>query len=215
VKINPPGTGTRSASVFWHALHILVDKKMLEQITADFGPPLYRRTETFPPEWEEMKKQDRSPAYKFALDPQRTAWLANALLAVNNACDEQKITQEDFLKPEAEWEPIPIDRTDPKLQKVTEAIDKAIQAVEEDNGYNATMPEEKAFVVDSLKAATEKLKKDNAISYAYLKRKAIDTLDILIRRFGKGSVGLVAQAARAAIFDWLKDIGSQLLHWII
>jgi hypothetical protein len=69
-------------------------------------------------------------------------------------------------------------------------------------------------VVDSLKAANTKLKTDDAISFAYLKRKAIDALDILIRRFGTASVGLVAQAARAAIFDWLKSIGGNILHWL-
>ena len=101
-----------------------------------------------------------------------------------------------------------------KLKKVTDELEKTIEAAEADNGYAANLPEEKAFVVENLKNAVEKLKTDNSISYAYLKRKVIDTLDILIHRFGPASLGLVAQAARAALFDWLKEIGGKALHWL-
>jgi hypothetical protein len=204
----------KSAPVFWRAIAMLLEKKMLEQIPDDFGPTLYTKTERLIPEWEASKKQAGTPASKYAMDPNRGVWLVAALEAVNKACVESKLVKEDFVKPEAEWEPIPVDRTDTKIQKITDALDKTIEAVEGDNGYNATMPEEKAFVVDSLKAATAKLKNDPTISFAYLKRNAINTLDVLIRRFGKASVGLVAQAAREAIFEWLKNIGGQILNWL-
>jgi hypothetical protein len=187
---------------------------MIEAIPDDFGPTLYRRTDRLAPLWEEQKKVANSPAYKFGLDPNRMVWLTSALDAVNKACAEAKLVDADFKNPEAEWEPIPIDRASPKFERVVETIDKTIEAVEQDNGYNGTMPEEKAFVVDSLKAVAGKLKNQDVISYAYLKRTAIDTLDILIRRFGGASVGLIAQATRAAIFDWLKDIGAAILHML-
>ncbi len=196
------------------ALRGLQEKKMLEAIPDDFGPTIFVRTDSFKDQWEEMKKDKTSPCYRYALDPQRDIWLKTALAAVNKAYKEEKIEDKDFLKPDAEWEPIPVDRADPKLQHVTRALEKTIEEVQQDNGYNATLPEEKAFVVDSLKAATEKLKRDDVVSFAYLKRKAIDVLDVIIHRFGTASVGLTAQAARAAIFDWLKSIGGQILHWL-
>ena len=102
-----------------------------------------------------------------------------------------------------------------KLEKATEELDKTIAAVEADNGYNATLPEERTYVVENFKEAASRLKKDDTISYAYLKRKVIDVLDVVIGRFGKAAVGLTAQAARAAIFEWLKEIGEKVLHWIV
>jgi hypothetical protein len=204
-----------NAPVFWRVLRELVDSKILDAIPDDFGPTLYRVTPNLRPTFETMQKVEGTPAHRWSMDPQRMVWLAAALQRVNSALEEQKIKNEDFQKPDAEWEPLPIERSDPKLQKVTAELDKTIEAVEADNGYSATYPEEKAFVADSLKAATEKLKRDNSISYAYLKRKAIDALDILIRRFGPASVGLIAQAARAALFDWLKSAGGKLLHWLV
>ena len=101
-----------------------------------------------------------------------------------------KLNEKDFVKVDAEWELIPVDRADPKLKLATQALEKTIEEVEQDNGYNATIPEEKGYVVDSLKDATEKLKKGDSISFAYLQRTAINSLDILIRRFGKASIGL-------------------------
>jgi hypothetical protein len=58
------------------------------------------------------------------------------------------------------------------------------------------------------------LKTEDSISYGYLKRKAFDALDIVIRRFGPASLGLVAQAARAALFDWIKEIAGKAIHWL-
>jgi len=206
--------GIKNWPLFTHVFKTLVQKGMLKKDEDDFGPTIYIRTDKFEPEWAALKKREGTPYSRFSLDPQREVWLNAALENVNKALEEQKITAKDLEKPEAEWEPIPVDRADPRLQLVTSELDKTIAAVEADNGYNATLPEEKAFVVDSLKSANEKLKKDDAVSYGYLKRKAIDVLDVLVRRFGKASVGLAAQAARAAIFEWLKGLGADILHWL-
>jgi hypothetical protein len=209
-------TGVKNTAVFWHVLGILVAKKMLNVILDDFGPPIYTRGDRFNSEWEALKKQEGTPYYKFGLDPQRASWIASAIEAVNKALQEQKIKPDDFKNPNAEWEPLPVERSDANLQKVTLQLDKTVAAVDADNGYNATLPEEKAFVVESLKEASDKLKgKVDSVTYGYVKRKIIDVLDILIQRFGKAAVGLAAQAAKAAVFDWLKGIGGKVLHWIM
>jgi hypothetical protein len=188
---------------------------MLEVIRDDFGPPLYTKTDSFAAQWAEIKKQSNTPAFKYNLDPNNDAWLTTAMAAVNKVLKEQNIKTEEFTKPDAEWEPLPVERTNRKLEKATEELEKTIKAAESDNGYAANLPEEKAFVVENLKNAVEKLKTEDSISYAYLKRKAVDALDIIIRRFGQASLGLAAQAARAALFDWLKEIGGKALHWLI
>jgi hypothetical protein len=209
--------GSDHNATFWHALNGLVEKGILEVIRDDFGPPLYRKTDAFEAQWKEIKNKSQpdTPAFKYNLDPNGEVWLTTAMQAVNKALKEQDIKPEEFGKPDAEWEPLPVERTNAKLKKATEELEKTIEAAEADNGYAANLPEEKAFVVENLKNAVEKLKTENSISYAYLKRKAIDALDTLIRRFGKASLGLVAQSARAALFDWLKEIGGKALHWLI
>jgi hypothetical protein len=201
--------------VFWRTLEMLVEMQMLTAVKDDFGPPIYKRAPNFEKEWNKLKETPDTPYSRYALDPQSALWIIAALENVHEALKKQKIKEEDLKKPDAEWEPLPIERQDPKLQKATKELDQTIAAVEADNGYSATLPEERAFVVENLKEATERLKKEDAISYAYLKRKVIDVLDVLIRRFGKAAVGLTAQAARAALFDWLKELGGKMLHWIM
>jgi hypothetical protein len=136
------GPGFKHWALYTHVLRTLVDKQMLSAIDDDFGPTIYSRTDSFDQDWEALKKKAGSPYFKFALDPQRDVWLSSALEAVNKALDDHKIKAEDLTKPDAEWTPIPVERTDPKLQQVTAELDKTIAAVEADNGYNATLPEE-------------------------------------------------------------------------
>ena len=180
-----------------------------------WSPYLLDKTDTFPAQWTEIKKQPDTPAFKYNLDPNGEAWLVTAMQAVNKALKEQNIKIEEFAKPDAEWEPLPVERTNPKLQKATEALEKTIEAAEADNGYAANVPEERALVVENLKNAVEKLKTADSVSFAYLKRRAINTLDIIISRFGQASLGLVAQAARAALFGWLKEFSGKALHWLL
>ena len=143
--------GTDHSPTFWHALKVLVDKGMLEVIPDDFGPPLYKKTDSFNAQWTELQKQSNTPAFKYNLDPKGEVWLVSAVQAVNKALKEQSIKSEDFTKPDAEWEPLPVERTNPKLQKTTEELEKTIKAAEADNGYAANLPEEKTFVVENLK----------------------------------------------------------------
>ena len=197
-----------------HSLDLLVEKKMLTKITDDFGPTIYKRTSAFIDAWESVQKIPNSPYSKYALAPDKDAWINSAVESLDKALVEQRIKEVDFEKPDTEWAPLPVERSNPKLQEATRKLDETIAAIDADNGYNATLPEEKAYVVENLRDAVAKLKKEDTISYGYLKRKVINILDVVIRRFGKAAVGLTAQAARAAIFDWLKEIGAKVLHWL-
>lgn len=197
---------------FWQAIQTLLEQGMLSSEEDEFGPTIFRRASTFNEQWNALKKSQGTPYSRYALGGRQ--WIVSALENLNKALKEQKVVTVDFSKPDAEWEPLPVDRKNPNLQNATKELDKTIIAVEGDNGYSATLPEERTFVVENLREANERLKKESTISYAYLKRKVIDVLDILIRQFGKAAVGLAAQAARQAVFDWLKELGEKALHWI-
>jgi hypothetical protein len=206
--------GMENNLLFWRTLRELVSDGILHEIPDDFGPTLYRTTEVFNFTWGEMKKKEGTPAFKYAIDPNGGEWIASAMKAVNKALSEQKIVEADFDKPDAEWEPLPLERDNPKFKKATSKLEETIAAAEADNGYNANVPEERAFVVESLKEASEKLKKSDTVSVAFVRRKIIDVLNIVIRRFGQASLGVTAQATRAAIFDWIKDAAGKTLHWL-
>jgi hypothetical protein len=201
-------------ALFHYALRYLVEKKLLDEFLDDFGPTIYRPTPEFFKEWPTLKSTRDTPYHRYAMDLDSEAWIRSAINELNRALNEHKITEADFKRPDLEWEPLPVERDNSKLQKATKKLDETIAAIDADNGYNATLPEEKSYVVENLKEAANKLKKEDTISYAYLKREVIDVLDIVIRRFGQAAVGLTAQGAKDAILAWLKEIGMDLLHWL-
>jgi hypothetical protein len=199
-------------AVLFAALKVLAKKGILDEMPDDFGPHIYKRTSSFENGCKKLKSKENTPWYRALLDPDPQDWLKSALERLNNELKSQNIVWDDFQDPDAEWEPLPVDRSNKKLQLATNKLDEAIAAIEENNGYNVKHPEEKAFVVDSLKVGAERLKKADHISYAYVKRQILDPLAVLTKRFGKSAVGVIAQAARSAVFDWLKDIGLNILH---
>jgi len=200
--------------VFKNALRFLVANKMLDEFVDDFGPTVYQRTPGYSKAFELLSKTPKTPYYNYSLDSDGAAWIRSAMDKLDTALMNEPIEDVDFQNPDLEWEPLPVERDNPKLQIATKKLDEAIAAIDADNGYNATLPEEKAYVAENLKDAANKLKREDTISYAYLKQKVIDPLGSVIRRFGKAAVGLAAKVAKDAILEWLKEIGLNILHWL-
>jgi hypothetical protein len=111
----------------------------------------------------------------------------------------------DFANPDAEWEPLPLERTDPALQRAVEAIDATLKQVREDNGYNATVPEERNYVVASLSTASQVLKSENTTSIPFVRQYILEPLSKVARRFGGAALGAVAAGARAAVIEYVKQ----------
>jgi len=146
--------------------------------------------------------------HKYAMAGDGDQWLGEALLALDQQYEELQIKDEDFDDlPDREWEPLPIDRNDPDLKAVIEKIDDTHEQVRADNGYAAHLPEERAYIMDSLGMLAKKLKEASAISRPYIRRYAIEPLSLLIRRFGQAAIGLLATAAKEAFKEWLKKRG--------
>lgn len=207
-------SGVSHGPTFSESLNYLEKNGLITKILDDFGPPIYLRSDKFSEIWQEMREEQGTPYYKWDIDPQGNSWLSAALIEVNKALEEQNITEEDFSSPDLEWQPIPIDRPDQKLDSAIEAIDQAITEIKQDNGYSANVPGERDLVIDNLTSGISKLKNEDKVSFAYLRRMIIDPLTIVIHRFGTAALGLTATAARQALFDWLKDRSSDLIHWI-
>ncbi|KQY99578.1 hypothetical protein ASD45_01275 [Pseudolabrys sp. Root1462] len=117
----------------------------------------------------------------------------------------------DAREDNADWEPLPLDRTDPNLNSVIKTLEKVIDDVHGDNGYSAEHPEERRYVQDKLTVAIKTLKEEASISLAYAQAFIVEPLSRLIKRFGSAALGVAATAAREAFTTWLKSKGINFL----
>lgn len=195
--------------LFDRAVDVLLQLKMIEVTTDDFGPPIFETSTTFSTTWHELKKDKTTPFYKHSIDE---SWLRSALLEINREYDRLGIKENDFEKPELEWEPLPLDRNTSELQEVTKKLDEVIEHVRSDNGYGATLPEEKSYVLDSLTTTAQKLEKNDTISWGYLQKHAFEPLKTVLRRFKDSATGAIATGLRTALEAWVKSQGIEALN---
>jgi hypothetical protein len=193
-----------------HALGILVNAGAVEIIEDDFGPEIIKATGSLQKWWKETEL----PAFRKFAEVVSWDWLKTAIKSVNDTYDRLKVTNDDFsiAVVDSQWEPIPLDRKDEKLQKATAELDKAIKAIESDNGYAASVPGERNYVVSRLKEMSAALKEKAEVVWPEVKANAIDPLGRVIKRFGPAAVGVAALAARKAIVEWLKANWSRFLE---
>jgi hypothetical protein len=196
-------------------LRFLVENSLMDTIKDDFGPTLYRQSSLYDNRLRELKKDERLPFYKLGLIDEPLSWIYAALASVNSNYELLDISTEDFKNPpdaDADWAPIPLDRDDTNLKGAIAAIDETIEQVRADNGYNANVPEERAYVLDSLSTLSKRLKEAATVSYPYIERYGIEPLKLLIRRFSGAAIGIAAEASRDAVVTWLKNLGLKFLE---
>jgi hypothetical protein len=196
------------------ALSFLAGAGLLVEESDPFGPSLYNRSEDFDARWEELIRQPNTPFNRYGRNNNQS-WLLGAIIGVNRTYDELKIDQNDFNEPDREWAPLPIDRGEPAAQKVAEALDRTIELARTDNGYSANLPEERAFVLERLNSVLTKFKEGTSVSWAFVKRNALEPLAVLTRRFADAALGISATAAREALTEWLKSHGQELLKKLL
>jgi len=178
----------------------------------EFGPDIIKRASDFWGAWREVVENEYAPFSKYALaGDDGYNWLRRALASVNENFDRLNIQEGDFVKTDDEWTPIPLDRADQKLQEATEALEATIEELRKDNGYGATYPEEKTYVLEKLESAHKRLKEDAQISWMYLKNFAFEPLGRIAKRFGQAAIGLIAASAKEALKSWLKSKGVNFL----
>ncbi len=199
-------------TLFDKAISILASAKLISEITDDFGPSMYAKLDTFDTGMDTLQNDQSLPFHKFTLIGSPRSWLNDALVSANAQYAELGITPADFEFPDLEWEPLPINRKDPTLRDLTDKLDETIEAVRSDNGYNANLPQERDFVLESLTNVSQKLKKADYTSRGYLRKNLIEPAKALMRRFRDTSIGLVVSGLRAAIEAWVKNNALDLLN---
>ena len=193
---------------------LYLEREGLVQVSLDeFGPPIFQVLKDFKSGWDKLTSDHRIPFFKYQQlgDQAATAWLHEALQSVNEQYKRLGIQPSDFESGDNEWEPIPLDRDDAGLAKAQVALDETIEGLRIDNGYAASSPEERDFIVNELSEGAKKLKTDKTVSRAFIKLKIIDPLGRIMLRFGKASLGMLAEAAKQAFLEWLRKKGINFL----
>jgi hypothetical protein len=187
----------------------LAENNMVHLVEDDFGPPFYRKTLLFKDKWFELLMLPDSIFDKYQSFPDGSGWLGDALEKVNGAYSRLGITDADFSDEhkDDEWQPISLDREDKSLKLAIESLDETIDLVRGDNGYSATVPEERNYVLITLSAAQKRLKEDAAISFVWAKKFLLEPLIMLTKRFCRAATGIAASVAKEAFRDWLRKRG--------
>jgi hypothetical protein len=189
-------------------------EKVIEIITGDFGPPLIEPSIDFDKQTERLANQTPSPFNQFARHKFSMPWLHETLRDMKRTQNSLRVTDRDFDVLDTEWRPLRLDREEPELQQVIASLDEAIEVTRGDNGYAQNIPEERAYVLDSLSALSKRLKDAATISMPYIQRYGIEPLSILARRFAKSALELTISAAKEAIKTWLQNHGLSWLDYL-
>jgi hypothetical protein len=192
------------------ALDKLFAEGAISELSDPFGEPLYQKTELFDKVIEKIETDTSGPYYKNKTANDYNQWMRGALFKVNDQYRSLFLTPADFARelPD-EWAPIQINPSEPAVQEAVRQLQEATTAIEQDNGYAATYPQERDQVVQDLKGGLDKLKSD-AVSIGWLRR-TVDALKTAGSRFANTAKGQMIDGALAAIKDVIKHhIGSAL-----
>lgn len=211
---DPGANHLEKSLIFEQAIRWLADRGMIEPILDDFGPPIYAVADAFNDMWTELTDDPDLPFHKYVRIREPDRWLRGALANLNSTYEKLHITDADFENPESDWQPLALDRSDPELQAVADALDDVIEQVRGDNGYAATVPEERNYVLAALSSTAKTLKESASTSVLYLNTFALEPLTKLIQRFKGAAIAIAAAAAKDALIEFLKQHGVKILDTI-
>lgn len=198
------------------AFNYCVEKQFIEKLEDDFGPTIFIKGRNFDDAWAGAIDDVDSVFHKYSRAG-GDDWLKEALMNVNDTFDRLGLKQNDEGEndSEDEWTPLPLERSDPKLKTAIKQLEKIIENVRTDNGYAATHPHERAFVLDGLTQGTKILKEEKESSWRYIRTTIFDNLQLLVIRFKDGALGILAKATRDGLVDYLKDHGGKFIKEVL
>jgi hypothetical protein len=198
--------------LFRKGIEILLERGFLTEIADDFGPSIYEKAESFDEAWNRAEQDNSLPFGKYQLINRSNQWLTSALSKINSEYFALQVAESDFENIYDEWEPLPLDRHDPKLQAVTTQLDETISQIQADNGYASVAAGERDLVVDALSSAAERMKKDPTISWGYLQKNVLEPLKTVLRRFKGAALGAVVTTMIATFRIWIQGLGVEWLN---
>jgi hypothetical protein len=199
-----------NSDILKRGIALAEDMGLIALKKASFGPPALVKTDQFEAIWLDLCANRNPFDHYSAMRDGKVQWLWAALVDVNATSEELGITGRDFEEPDTEWTPIQLDRDDPAVKNAIDKLSSAGEEIRKDNGYAATFPEERDYVLDGLSRSVDKLK-SGTISAGYI-RDALNKLTLVSKRFAGAALALVSTGAKQAIIDFVKSQGGELLR---
>lgn len=199
-----------NSDVIKRAIALSEDLGLIVLKKTSFGPPALVKTDQFEAAWLALCERQEPFDHYLAMRDGKTQWLWEALVDVKATSEALGITSTDFEEPDTEWTPIQLDRDDPAVSNAIDKLSSAVEEIRKDNGYAATCPEERDFVLEGLSRSVDKLK-SGTISAGYI-RDAWTRLTLVSKRFAGAALELVSTGAKQAIIDFVKSQGGELLR---
>lgn len=204
------------------AVRLMLKHNALTVIPDPFGPTIWQRTAHTDLFADELERSPVSAFFKAKASGDPRSWINAALHKVNTAADEFAITTRDFDAPDFgksteldaldEWAPIAFDQADLVVEEAAKQLNAATTAIEQNNGYSETHPQERDAVVQDLKGGLEKLK-SGVISLAWLRRTAT-ALRTASGRFANSVTGQTIDGATLALKEFVKTHVSHALEYL-
>jgi hypothetical protein len=191
-KLNEHFSGALRSDIFDEAIRQLESQDLIVVERDPFMAPVYGPSDKLSVWWS-GSGSDNNPIIRrlrSILNEDRRDWLTNGLKALNDQAWRLGIVEEDFeQEPPDEWEPIPVDRSEPTFQAAEKALEHAIDEIQGSNGYAASAPEERTYVVAQLSAFARLLKMEAQIQWMQVKTFALEPLSRVIERFRTAAPG--------------------------
>jgi hypothetical protein len=212
------------------ALRLMVKHGAITVIEDPFGPTIWQKTDKLEDLSEQLEASSASVFFRARASGDPKTWLLAALQKLNLTAEELKVNSDDFAagavsdftartyksaaetEPVDEWAPITIDQANPAVADATKKLNAATEAIEQDNGYSATHPQERDAVVQDLKGGLEKLK-SGVVSLGWLRRTAI-ALKTASVRFANTVKGQTIDGAMLALKEVVKSHAGHALDYL-
>jgi hypothetical protein len=190
----------------------LVARDMIRIRYDSFGPPILSAGPDFADQWNELTHDDGLPFSAYEAAGRSDDWLIPALHALENTFVNLDMKPDDFENPDAEWAPIKIEADDATAKNAIRSLERMIEEVRSDNGYSATHPQERDYVLEGLQGTLAKFK-SSSISAGYI-RIAFERLGTLGRRFAGSAKDGAITAAKAALMEFAKKHFGDALNYV-
>ena len=107
--------------------------------------------------------------------------------------------------PTDKWEPLPLERTE-QSASIANKLEELADGLKEDNGYAATEPDERNFIITALQSGAKALREQTIIYRMQFDAFIWEPLGQVASRFGRNTKGIAAAALKEALRDFFKDI---------
>jgi hypothetical protein len=177
-----------------------------------FGPPIFAKSISFEEELDALAANEDLPFSSYIAANRSEEWLVSALHSLENHFVNLDMKATDFENPDAEWAPIQIDPEDSTVKNAVASLESIIEEIRSDNGYSATQPQERDYVLEGLQGTLSKFE-SSSVSAGYV-RVAIQRLGTLGRRFSGTVKEAAIAAAKAALIEFAKKHFGEALNYV-